>query len=57
MKKLIVAIALMLGVATARADEPAARFSLERGAQPHAGMPFRLLLAVGGFDQSLRDIT
>lgn len=53
MRKLLVAIALMLAVATtAYADEPEARFSLERGAQPHAGMPFKLLLAVGGFDKS-----
>ncbi len=52
MRKIIVAVTLMLAVATAYADAPEARFSLERGAQPHAGMPFKLLLAVGGFDKS-----
>ena len=52
MKKLVVAIVILLAAATAWADDPQARFSLERGAQPHAGMPFKLLLAAGGFDQS-----
>jgi tetratricopeptide (TPR) repeat protein len=53
MKKLIVAIALLSLVAgTAYADDPQARFSLERGSQPHAGMPFKLILAASGFDQN-----
>ncbi|HEY1816216.1 MAG TPA: hypothetical protein VGG74_27905 [Kofleriaceae bacterium] len=52
MRKLVVAIVMLFGLATAYADEPAARFSLERGAQPHAGMPFKLLLAASGFDQN-----
>jgi tetratricopeptide (TPR) repeat protein len=51
MKRLLV-IALLCLDGVAYADEPQARFSLERGSQPHAGMPFKLILAAGGFDQS-----
>ncbi|HEX4449504.1 MAG TPA: BatD family protein [Kofleriaceae bacterium] len=51
MKRLVV-IALVCLAGIAYADEPQARFSLERGSQPHAGMPFKLILAAGGFDQS-----
>ena len=53
MKQLVVAIAILLAAGIASADpETQARFSLERGAQPHAGMPFKLVLAVSGFDQN-----
>jgi hypothetical protein len=53
MKRLVVIILTLLVFAgVAHADEPQARFSLERGSQPHAGMPFKLILAAGGFDQS-----
>ena len=51
MKRLLV-IALLCLTGIAYADEPQARFSLERGSQPHAGMPFKLILAAAGFDQS-----
>jgi hypothetical protein len=51
-KKLVVAIVMLFGLATAHAGDPQARFSLERGARPHAGTPFKLLLAVSGFDQN-----
>ena len=59
MRKVIVALSALAalavglgGFASAWADDPQARFSLERGAQPHAGMPFKLLLAVGGLDEN-----
>src|SRR5260221_3355120 len=48
-------VALVLLAAStwvAWADTPQARFQLERGAQPHAGMPFTLILGAVGFDES-----
>ena len=53
MKRLVVImLTLLVFAGVAYADEPQARFSLERGSQPHAGMPFKLILAAAGFDQS-----
>lgn len=46
----ITAVAAMTGQAFA--DEPLARFQLERGADPHAGMPFTLSIGVVGFDEN-----
>lgn len=46
-------IASIAGIAgNAFADEPLARFQLERGVEPHAGLPFTLTIGVVGFDEN-----
>lgn len=57
MQKPIVALAVVaaLGGASGRAfaaDEPQAQFQLERGSDPHAGLPFTLTIGVVGFDET-----
>ena len=52
MRALLLAFGLVLGVTTAAWADPSATFKLERGAQPHAGMPFNLLLIASGLDES-----
>lgn len=48
----LVWIALAGSVGNAYADEPRAQFQLERGADPHAGLPFTLSIGVVGFDEA-----
>src|SRR5258708_6541379 len=52
MKQIVLACAVLLGLAgRAFADEPQAAFRLE-SSDPHAGMPFNLILIVVGFDET-----
>ncbi len=53
MKRIALAVAIVVGLlGHAFADEPQAKYQLERGSSPHAGLPFTLLMGAFGFDES-----
>ena len=52
MKRLLITLTVLALSAPALADEPQAAYKLERGASPHAGLPFNLLLLGVGFDET-----
>jgi hypothetical protein len=49
MRRLVITLLVLLGAATAYADEPRAELRLE--GRPHAGVPFNIAMIVVGFDE------
>ncbi len=49
MRRLVIALLVLLGVANAYAEEPRAELRLE--GRPHAGVPFNIAMVVAGFDE------
>ena len=52
MRALVAAVTIAALAGSASADEPRAKFGLEPQGQPYVGLPFQVVLAVEGFDES-----